>query len=180
MIGLESLPPGDFACSKAGDVNEKQPPASAGGERTCATMARRYTSPCLRAKGPERALGGGPVARLRLRDRHAQLATGHQDAPELPSGARTAETPVFYRGFRSTATGIRTPVSAVRGRRPSPLDDGGAASDSSGLDGVCTRHSGGGARVGYAARRSTAGGRGKSGVNPARSRHCERALMRRM
>jgi hypothetical protein len=26
----------------------------------------------------------------------------------------------------STATGIRTPVSAVRGRRPSPLDDGGA------------------------------------------------------
>src|SRR5918997_8877 len=25
----------------------------------------------------------------------------------------------------STATGIRTPVSAVRGRRPSPLDDGG-------------------------------------------------------
>jgi hypothetical protein len=26
---------------------------------------------------------------------------------------------------RSTATGIRTPVSAVRGRRPSPLDDGG-------------------------------------------------------
>src|SRR4051812_5137563 len=26
----------------------------------------------------------------------------------------------------STATGIRTPVSAVRGRRPSPLDDSGA------------------------------------------------------
>ncbi len=32
----------------------------------------------------------------------------------------------------STATGIRTPVSAVRGRRPSPLDDGGSAPDSSG------------------------------------------------
>ncbi len=29
-------------------------------------------------------------------------------------------------GVRGTATGIRTPVSAVRGRRPSPLDDGGA------------------------------------------------------
>src|SRR3954454_12419538 len=28
-------------------------------------------------------------------------------------------------GPRGTATGIRTPVSAVRGRRPSPLDDGG-------------------------------------------------------
>jgi hypothetical protein len=27
---------------------------------------------------------------------------------------------------RNTATGIRTPVSAVRGRRPSPLDDSGA------------------------------------------------------
>ena len=26
---------------------------------------------------------------------------------------------------RGTATGIRTPVSAVRGRRPSPLDDSG-------------------------------------------------------
>jgi hypothetical protein len=32
-------------------------------------------------------------------------------------------------GFRSTATGIRTPVSAVRGRRPSPLDDGGRTRD---------------------------------------------------
>ena len=29
------------------------------------------------------------------------------------------------RAAPSTATGIRTPVSAVRGRRPSPLDDGG-------------------------------------------------------
>src|SRR5829696_8414699 len=28
-------------------------------------------------------------------------------------------------GLRGTATGIRTPVSAVRGRRPSPLDDSG-------------------------------------------------------
>src|SRR4051812_46144831 len=33
--------------------------------------------------------------------------------PRSPSGPRS-----------STATGIRTPVSAVRGRRPSPLDDG--------------------------------------------------------
>src|ERR1700727_2370241 len=30
------------------------------------------------------------------------------------------------RAFVSTATGIRTRVSAVRGRRPSPLDDSGA------------------------------------------------------
>src|SRR4051812_25377559 len=34
-------------------------------------------------------------------------------------------TPARRAGFASTATGIRTPVSAVRGRRPSPLDDGG-------------------------------------------------------
>jgi integrase len=36
-----------------------------------------------------------------------------------------ARNPRQYRGFRSTATGIRTRVSAVRGRRPSPLDDSG-------------------------------------------------------
>src|SRR3954466_15249023 len=36
-----------------------------------------------------------------------------------------ARNPARGAGFRSTATGIRTPVSAVRGRRPSPLDDGG-------------------------------------------------------
>ena len=36
-----------------------------------------------------------------------------------------------HRQARSTATGIRTPVSAVRGRRPSPLDDSGASRQSS-------------------------------------------------
>ena len=35
------------------------------------------------------------------------------------------ESPAFAGLSRSTATGIRTPVSAVRGRRPSPLDDSG-------------------------------------------------------
>ena len=34
--------------------------------------------------------------------------------------------PPVQAGFGGTATGIRTPVSAVRGRRPSPLDDSGA------------------------------------------------------
>src|SRR3954463_887552 len=38
-----------------------------------------------------------------------------------------AENPAICRAFAGTATGIRTPVSAVRGRRPSPLDDGGSA-----------------------------------------------------
>ena len=44
------------------------------------------------------------------------------------SGARHAlkrRNPRRYGGLHSTATGIRTRVSAVRGRRPSPLDDSG-------------------------------------------------------
>src|SRR3954466_299209 len=41
-----------------------------------------------------------------------------------------ARNPARGAGPRSTATGIRTPVSAVRGRRPSPLDDGGRNSAS--------------------------------------------------
>src|SRR4051794_26772449 len=43
------------------------------------------------------------------------------------------------RATGSTATGIRTPVSAVRGRRPSPLDDGGrrSASVAAGLYFAC-------------------------------------------
>jgi excisionase family DNA binding protein len=38
---------------------------------------------------------------------------------------RKAENPDELVAFHSTATGIRTRVSAVRGRRPSPLDDSG-------------------------------------------------------
>src|SRR5581483_5421808 len=40
--------------------------------------------------------------------------------------ALIGSNPRFLGGFVSTATGIRTPVSAMRGRRPSPLDDSGA------------------------------------------------------
>jgi acetyl esterase/lipase len=43
----------------------------------------------------------------------------------IRAGAKNDESPASG-AFFSTATGIRTPVSAVRGRRPSPLDDGGA------------------------------------------------------
>ncbi|MEA2302331.1 MAG: hypothetical protein QOE44_2866 [Solirubrobacteraceae bacterium] len=38
--------------------------------------------------------------------------------------------PFLSRAFSNTATGIRTPVSAVRGRRPSPLDDSGESTAS--------------------------------------------------
>src|SRR3954447_16157438 len=48
------------------------------------------------------------------------------DCPaRCPAGATERRKPATRASFLSTATGIRTPVSAVRGRRPSPLDDGG-------------------------------------------------------
>ena len=50
----------------------------------------------------------------------------------------------------STATGIRTRVSAMRGRRPSPLDDSGAQSD-------CTRLAKGHPTAGFADRRDSSG-----------------------
>ncbi len=43
-----------------------------------------------------------------------------------PCDSEQQRKPRMSRAFVSTATGIRTPVSAVRGRRPSPLDDGGS------------------------------------------------------
>src|SRR3954468_16341247 len=48
------------------------------------------------------------------------------------SSVHNGENPAISGAFLSTATGIRTPVSAVRGRRPSPLDDGGSGGHSSG------------------------------------------------
>ncbi len=90
-----------------------------------------------------------------------------------PTDRQERQNPAARAGLASTATGIRTPVSAVRGRRPSPLDDGGSpVGDCS--DGLAVR---GGAGVCLPG--SSTGGRGKSGAKPARSRHCERALMRR-
>ena len=50
------------------------------------------------------------------------------DDRRLAESPRKREKPAICRLFGSTATGIRTPVSAVRGRRPSPLDDGGKGS----------------------------------------------------
>jgi hypothetical protein len=44
----------------------------------------------------------------------------------VPVGPPERQKPRRRGASRSTATGIRTPVSAVRGRRPSPLDDGGS------------------------------------------------------
>lgn len=62
---------------------------------------------------------GGPLCRYageRIR------WTAHRRSDNRPPQRRN---PALGRGPRGTATGIRTPVSAVRGRRPSPLDDSG-------------------------------------------------------
>ena len=48
------------------------------------------------------------------------------DAQQGRRTQRNDESPAVAGLPSSTATGIRTPVSAVRGRCPSPLDDGGA------------------------------------------------------
>ena len=53
--------------------------------------------------------------------------------PRVPPKPEYDKTPATGGGFGSTATGIRTRVSAMRGRRPSPLDDSGAQSTGSRL-----------------------------------------------
>lgn len=69
------------------------------------------------------------------------------------------ENPAICGAFQSTATGIRTRVSAVRGRYPSPLDDGGSEGAAAGH---CTRRPSG--------RRAVAGGGSPRGTpeRPAR------------
>ena len=67
---------------------------------------------CLDGPGTEPALRFG-------------CGTVHQAVHQAP---QNDENPHVLGGFRSTATGIRTRVSAMRGRRPSPLDDSGAQS----------------------------------------------------
>ena len=57
-------------------------------------------------------LGGDDIRR---RDRRL----GREQEPNAGGGPSLEQSSLY------TATGIRTPVSAVRGRRPSPLDDGG-------------------------------------------------------
>ena len=83
--------------------------------------AYRYTlGPRLRAVGRRRA--AEPARPPLGRDPRPQGPLVHGLA--LRRGRLTTK-PAGRRASRSTATGIRTPVSAVRGRRPSPLDDSG-------------------------------------------------------
>ncbi len=78
-----------------------------------------------------------PPTRVVLRGAHVLVrpvdAARDAEHPVCLTGAHTGahqplkrETPRRYGAKRHTANGIRTRVTAVRGRRPSPLDDGGA------------------------------------------------------
>ena len=62
-------------------------------------------------------------------DRHGTLAARLRRLPpaavHVGAAPQERRNPPRGRVRGSTATGIRTPVSAVRGRRPSPLDDSG-------------------------------------------------------
>ncbi len=97
---------------------------------------------CQNQPRPADRAGGQRGARKPQEEATPQRLPDAVDAPvghrrRLPKFARTVALTVAHeaqerqepRGCgapRGTATGIRTPVSAVRGRRPSPLDDGGA------------------------------------------------------
>ena len=92
-------------------------------------------SPGLSARGRAETRdtpdGKSPVMGASARDHDVDGCSGPTRA-QLPASSSKAirrmleSAPGFtHRGF-STANGIRTRVTAVRGRRPSPLDDGGS------------------------------------------------------
>ena len=86
----------------------------------------------MRERGGQRRLllrgCRSPLARRPGRSCRRRSCTPRRHPRLSPPGRPRAKPPVTPRA-RGTATGIRTPVSAVRGRRPSPLDDGGADGD---------------------------------------------------
>ena len=75
----------------------------------------------LTAAAPRAACAGGSVVVIGDGG-GARSASAHERASARPETRKAPHS----RGCSNTATGIRTPVSAVRGRRPSPLDDSGA------------------------------------------------------
>jgi hypothetical protein len=72
------------------------------------------------------ALRFSNILRKATRDRDCTGDRTGRQAGRQPLLER--ETPRVHEANVSTATGIRTRVSAMRGRRPSPLDDSGANS----------------------------------------------------
>jgi hypothetical protein len=104
--------------------------APLGGQRRGASSGRA-SAPSLSATPSTQGQGPGWTHPLPLR---VAVATSRRTVLGRVAGWRNTglqerRKPRRHRGSRSTATGIRTPVSAVRGRRPSPLDDGGRTAD---------------------------------------------------
>jgi hypothetical protein len=105
----------------------------------------------------------GSVTRRRRLQRHG-VPVSPSSPPSHTTGAqalRERKNPATCRASSNTANGIRTRVTAVRGRRPSPLDDGGVV-----LERPCR-----GYQRAVIARLLAAGGPGVSSVRYLRSSH---------
>jgi hypothetical protein len=111
--------------------------------RLASTFATAQSAPASHLSSAETQLGTDrhpwPDRRRRGASRDPRIsgqieddAAGGVTTGRTPRGPSVAPdslrsgNPALCGASLSTATGIRTPVSAVRGRRPSPLDDSGA------------------------------------------------------
>jgi hypothetical protein len=120
-------PPNNVAEAQSADLE--------GGEQVSRVgMEQDRTGPVERRAVPDACgFGGMRCRRPRRRGEHrfagsiTALSGRLIAAPVAARAPRRRENPAACRALVSTATGIRTPVSAVRGRCPSPLDDGGSS-----------------------------------------------------
>jgi hypothetical protein len=110
----------------AGSPRRAEAPTRAtrgGGQRSSSRRQRRTIGRTRGGWVPRRGRFAGHLnsvaESLRVQGRRV---TGAFSGAQRPLERRK---PCDCRASKSTATGIRTPVSAVRGRRPSPLDDSG-------------------------------------------------------
>jgi hypothetical protein len=98
------------------------------GHVTSVTKSRTPRGANLPHHPPQSSTGGTTTASAAIPSQGPGLLHKDQDrrpAALVEPGSREAGRTPWARRAGGTATGIRTPVSAVRGRRPSPLDDGG-------------------------------------------------------
>jgi hypothetical protein len=92
------------------------PPTGTGGLHPPLTGAPRSRILAFGGRSRPSGLVAAPLQILQSR-------RSHENCPLRLANKK----PSIWRALVSTATGIRTRVSAVRGRRPSPLDDSGGA-----------------------------------------------------
>jgi hypothetical protein len=119
----------EFSCRSSGPdedgASDAAGPLSAGRGAVEGTTCRRPTK-AGRASLQGRSRNSPEAGRTAFSGRDRERGTSIDRAQKWPIHWPHARTnPAICRAFLSTATGIRTPVSAVRGRRPSPLDDSG-------------------------------------------------------